>query len=52
MKRIILFLILIPIIMFASGCSYWPQTLKSGYYKEGANNIKEDIDDVTGARTL
>ena len=49
MKRILLLILLSTL---CTGCSYWPQTLKPDYYKEGAKEVKEDIDDVSGARTL
>jgi hypothetical protein len=45
------YLILI-LLLFCTGCSYWPQTLEPQYYDTGIREVKEDIDDVTGARTL
>ena len=44
--------VLASIVLVSTGCSYWPQTLKPDYYEEGVREVKEDIDDVTGARTL
>ena len=52
MKRFILILILTSTMLVSMGCSYWPQTLKPAYYEEGVREVKEDIDDVSGARTL
>lgn len=44
-----LFLVL---LLYCSGCSYWPQTLEPAYYDQGIKDVKEDIDDIAGARTL
>lgn len=44
--------ILVLFLLFSAGCSYWPQTLEPKYYDQGIKDVKEDIDDVTGARTL
>jgi len=40
------------LLLLCSGCSYWPQTLEPQYYDTGIKEVKEDIDDVSGARTL
>lgn len=37
---------------FCSGCSYVPQALKPDYYKQSFHEMKGDVDDVVGARTL
>ena len=52
MRVLILILVLTSVMLVNIGCSYWPQTLKPAYYEEGVHEVKEDIDDVTGARTL
>lgn len=44
--------ILIIFLLLCAGCSYWPQTAKPAYYEDSAREVKEDIDDITGARTL
>lgn len=38
-------------LLLVSGCSC-PQTFKSDYYEKGFQEAGEDLDDVTGARTL
>lgn len=43
---------LIVFLLLCSGCSYWPQTAKPAYYEDSMREVKEDIDDITGARTL
>lgn len=45
-------IVVLLIFLFCAGCSYWPQTAKPAYYEESAREIKEDLDDLTGARTL
>lgn len=40
------------IILFNTGCAYWPESLKGEYYKEEFKEMKEDLDDVTCARKL
>lgn len=40
------------IVLFCSGCSYWPQAGQAEYYDQGAKEVKEDFDDIMGARTL
>ena len=44
----------IPIILllFCAGCGLWPQAAKPDYYVNSLREIKEDVDDVAGARTL
>lgn len=49
MKKLLLLFVVVSV---CTGCSYWPQTLEPQYYKEGTREVKEDIDDVSGARTL
>lgn len=44
--------LLLLFLLFISGCSYWPQTAKPDYYGNSLREVKEDIDDITGARTL
>lgn len=44
--------IIILMLLLSSGCAYWPQTLEPQYYDQGIKDVKADIDDVTGARTL
>lgn len=40
------------LLLSCAGCSYWPQTLEPQYYDTSIKEVKEDIDDVSGARTL
>ena len=52
MKFVLLSIILLATLAIGAGCSYWPQTFQADYYKDGAREVKEDFDDVSGARTL
>lgn len=44
--------ILLLFLLLCTGCSYWPQTAKPVYYEDSVREVKEDLDDLTGARTL
>lgn len=45
-------LILLLFLLFCTGCSYWPQAAQPKYYDDSIKDVKEDIDDIAGARTL
>lgn len=45
-------LLIILALLCCMGCSYWPQTFEGDYYKDGLHDMKDDVDDVSGARTL
>jgi len=47
MKWLWIFLLLV-----CAGCSQGPQTFQGEYYRQGVVDVGEDLDDVTGARTL
>jgi hypothetical protein len=51
MKVFLRFFVLF-LLLSCAGCSYWPQTLEPQYYDTSIKEVKEDIDDVSGARTL
>ena len=40
------------LLLAVAGCTQIPQTFQGEYYREGVQEVGEDLDDVTGARTL
>ena len=38
-------------VLLVSGCSC-PQTFQGEYYKKSFQEVGEDLDDITGARTM